>query len=60
MKGLESLLAAQPFITGMNPVQIHKIAQCASFLELPGGRHIFRQGEAAKDFYLILDGTAEN
>ena len=59
MKKIESLLLAQPFAKGMSIDQVEKIAECASFLELPGGQYIFRQGGTAKEFFFILNGSVE-
>ena len=59
MKRIESLLLAQPFTNGMKNTQMGKIAECASYLELPGGQYVFRQGESAREFFLILNGSVE-
>ncbi len=59
MKRIESLLEDQPFAKGMKLNHVEKIAECASYLELPGGQYIFRQGGLAQEFFLILNGTVE-
>ena len=59
MKKVESLLAEHPFTKNMNIAYLEKIAGCASQLDLMGGKYVFRQGESAQEFYLILSGSVE-
>ena len=59
MNGLETVLATHAFTSGMNSRYIRKLSECASYTEIPAGEYIFRQGEPAETFYLILDGSVE-
>ena len=59
MNGLETVLATHDFTSRMNSRYIRKLAECASYLEIPAGQYVFRQGESAQVFYLILDGSVE-
>ena len=54
-----SILAAHAFLEGMKAEHIEKIADCTSYVEFQRGQYVFRQGEAAENFYLILEGSAE-
>jgi CRP-like cAMP-binding protein len=59
MNGLEAVLATHAFTSGMKSDHIRDVAECASYVEIPGGKYIFRQGETADAFYLILEGSVE-
>ena len=59
MNGLETVLATHAFTSRMNSRYIRKLSECASYLEIPAGQYVFRQGEVADVFYLILDGVVE-
>jgi CRP/FNR family transcriptional regulator, cyclic AMP receptor protein len=59
MNGLETVLATHAFTSRMNSRYIRKLSECASYLEIQAGQYVFRQGEVADVFYLILDGAVE-
>ena len=59
MNGLETVLATHAFFSGMKSTYIRLISECSSYTEIPAGEYVFRQGELADAFYLILDGSVE-
>lgn len=52
----ESYLTEHPFLKGIDPRHITFIAGCASNKQFPEGQFIFREGEEANYFYIILHG----
>lgn len=56
MKEIESELASHRFLKGMDPEFIERLAECARTVEFETGQFILRQGEAAREFYLIRSG----
>jgi CRP-like cAMP-binding protein len=59
MKTIKSMLQVHAFTEGMEGEHVQKLADCASPIEIPGGQYIFRQGESADYFYLLIDGSAD-
>jgi CRP/FNR family transcriptional regulator, cyclic AMP receptor protein len=59
MNEYRSLLSGHAFLGSMKTEHLDKIAECARYVQFSGGRYIFRQGEAAEHFYLILEGGVE-
>ena len=53
------MLSGHAFLGSMRTEHLNKIAECAKYVEFSRGQYVFRQGEAAEHFYLILDGTIE-
>ena len=57
MHGLERIVLDQPFFTGLGPEFGAAISGCARNLRFAGGEYLFREGEAANEFYLIRQGA---
>jgi len=57
MQNLESIIAAHPFLAGLPAEQVRALAEFAMLTEFQADELIFRQGDPANRFYLILDGT---
>jgi CRP-like cAMP-binding protein len=53
---LEHLLLAHPFFAGVDPAFGPLLAGCARNLRFAPGAYLFREGEAADEFYLIREG----
>ena len=53
---LEKEVAAHPFLIGMGERHIRLLADCAMRSHFHAGGVIFREGEAANRFYLIMRG----
>jgi CRP-like cAMP-binding protein len=53
---LEKEVAAQPFLIGMGDRHVRLLADCAMRSHFHPGGVIFREGEAANRFYLIVHG----
>jgi CRP/FNR family transcriptional regulator, cyclic AMP receptor protein len=56
MQTLEAILAAHPFFAGMNRRYMPLLTGCASNVRFTSGEYLFREGEAADQFYLIREG----
>jgi CRP-like cAMP-binding protein len=56
METLEPLLAAHPFLKGLAPKHLTLITGCASNVVFQPGQFIFREGEAANQFYIVREG----
>lgn len=56
MKNLEPMIAAHPFLEGMEPRQIKILAEAAMPVSFEEGQIIFQEGEMANRFYLIQEG----
>lgn len=56
MQTLEPILAEHPFFQGLAPEQLNVLVGCASNVRFEAGQEIFREGEEAKNFYLIRQG----
>jgi CRP-like cAMP-binding protein len=52
----EKEVAAHPFLLGMNEQHVRLLADCAMRSHFHAGGVIFREGETANRFYLILRG----
>ena len=57
METLESIIAAHPFAQGLSPAQVKSLCEYAMLSEFAAGDTIFRQGDPANRFYLILGGS---
>ena len=53
---LEKDVAAHPFLIGMDDRHVRLLADCAMRSHFHAGGVIFREGEAANRFYLIVRG----
>jgi CRP-like cAMP-binding protein len=51
-----STLAAQPFLKGLSEKQLDLLFDNAMSAEFPAGKSIFREGQLANRFFLILEG----
>lgn len=56
MHTLEPILAQQPFFQDLEPAYRHLLVECASNVRFQAGEFLFREGEAANQFYLIRHG----
>ena len=55
-KRVHAQVAHQPFFKGMSAQQIQTLADSAMEIEFEPGQWIYRQGEMANRFYVILEG----
>jgi CRP/FNR family transcriptional regulator, cyclic AMP receptor protein len=53
---LEKIVAAHPFLEGLNPHQRRLLMDCSLHINFKSGELIFREGDPANRFYLILRG----
>jgi CRP/FNR family transcriptional regulator, cyclic AMP receptor protein len=53
---LLTLIAQQPFFEGLSEKHLQLLSESAMLIEYEAGHWIFRQGDPANRFYLILDG----
>ncbi len=56
METLEPILAAHPFFKGLDPAYLTLVNGCASNARFDAGTTIFREGEDAKQFYIVRHG----
>jgi CRP-like cAMP-binding protein len=56
IENLERVLREHPFFTGMDPAHLQTLVGCSSNVTFDEGIHLFREGEAADNFYLIRLG----
>ncbi len=56
MEGLERILREQSFFAGFTAEQISLVTGCARNHRFDAGRYLFREGEAANEFFLIRHG----
>lgn len=56
METLEPLLAQHPFFKDLAPHYVHLVLGCAANTRFNAGDFLFREGEAANQFYLIRHG----
>lgn len=56
-QALEPLLRRHKFFAGMDPQHLALIAGCAERVAFTDGVFLFREGTAARKFFLITDGT---
>lgn len=54
---LTSSVAEHPFLSGMKPVHVELLCECAMQTEFAEGQLIFREGDLANRFYLIEEGS---
>jgi len=53
---LEGLLETHPFLIGLSSEHIHFLQDCAALRRFAAQQQIFREGEDADHFYLIVSG----
>src|SRR5271169_314569 len=53
---LDGIISVHPFLQGLNPHQMRLLQDCAMFTQFNAGELIFREGDPANRFYLILEG----
>jgi len=51
-----STLASQPFFKGLSAPQLDLLLNNSMEVEFPAGKSIFREGELANRFYLVIEG----
>src|ERR1700722_8762503 len=56
-KALRQMVAEQPFLKGLSARHLKKLAESAMLMQFEAGQEIFREGDLANRFYLILDGS---
>lgn len=56
MKKLEDLLSEHPIFQGLDSAYLKVIAGCASNVVFQEGEQVFKEGEAADNFYVIRRG----
>jgi CRP/FNR family transcriptional regulator, cyclic AMP receptor protein len=58
VKTLEPLLAAHPFLAGLEPRAVSVLVGCASNVVFPPGDLLFKEGDPANRFYILREGDA--
>jgi CRP-like cAMP-binding protein len=53
---LEPILAAHPFLQGLDPSLLALIVGCASNVRFDPGQYLFREGQEANEFFIIRHG----
>ncbi|HTY85547.1 MAG TPA: cyclic nucleotide-binding domain-containing protein [Silvibacterium sp.] len=56
METLERIIAGHPFFEGLESYYTGLLTGCASNIRFAAGDYIFKEGEAANNFYLIRSG----
>jgi CRP-like cAMP-binding protein len=59
MQNLKNELEHHPFLKDIPAVYLRKIEELASYQEFQRGEFLFRQGEHATTFYLLLEGQVD-
>ena len=57
MKDMEALVAAVPALSGLAPAHVELIAGCAQNTRYDAGNYLFREGDAADQFYVVRQGA---
>lgn len=57
MKTLEPILAKHPFFEKLDERYLELITGCASNMRIKAGEFLFREGEDARHFFIIREGT---
>ena len=55
-RSIEKIIATHPFLQGMSPHQLRLLSDCAMAEQFHAHELIFREGDPANRFYLILKG----
>ena len=56
MEGIDAILARHPFFAGMPAEQSRIVSGCARNHRFDAGTYLFREGDAANEFFLIRHG----
>ncbi len=56
MESFKTTIAAHPFLRSLAPPYLEILSECAEAKEFPPGEVIFKEGDVADRFYLILGG----
>ncbi|HVU13041.1 MAG TPA: cyclic nucleotide-binding domain-containing protein [Phototrophicaceae bacterium] len=56
-KTLEPLLEKHPFFAGLDQAYLEVLTGCASNLRFRSGEYLFREGDEAKQFFVIREGA---
>jgi len=56
IQSVEPVLQEYPFFSGLSEAHLKLITANAKNVEFPEGHYIFREGDPAKEFYVIHDG----
>jgi CRP/FNR family cyclic AMP-dependent transcriptional regulator len=56
METLEPILAKHPFFEGLEKRYLELLTGCASNARFNAGQYLFRDGEEAKEFYIVRQG----
>jgi len=56
MESLERILGEHPFFADLSHKHLEMITGCAKNVRFEAGQYIFKEGEEAKEFYLIRSG----
>ena len=59
MQTLESILEQHPFFEGLKPEYVQLLTGCASNVRYQAGVYLFREGQVALNFYIILQGKVD-
>jgi CRP-like cAMP-binding protein len=57
MEGLERIVSEHPFFTGLGDAFTALVSGCAKNVRFEAGQYLFREGEAADQFYLLRHGS---
>jgi CRP-like cAMP-binding protein len=53
---IRDLVAGHPFASGLSPAEVDAIAVGAHVVDLAAGQHLFREGRAAEQAFLVTHG----
>jgi CRP-like cAMP-binding protein len=53
------LLARVPLFAGLSKRSLGEVAKIADEIELPAGKELIREGEPGRQFFILLDGSAD-
>ncbi len=56
MQAIEPIISGHPFLKGLSPEHLEILADCAMQTQFEPNQVVFREGEVANRFYLILEG----
>jgi len=59
MENVDTILAGQPFLKGVDKTILTALKECCSFQQFESGKFIFRQNQQANHFYFILEGKVD-
>jgi CRP-like cAMP-binding protein len=59
MTAKEAAIRSVPLFAKCSKGEVELIAKLADEIDLPAGRTLMREGETGKEFFIIVEGTAE-